>query len=191
MDNDGVHPSQEASGEGELAAGFHDLKVWYFQGPAQSIAIQLFVTPPGGEERIFRMSDFSAGLAAAAGKLHAEATADGIRVRMDAAILFDTNKAELKLAARDTILAVAQLIRSYPSSTVRVEGHTDATGEDGFNQKLSEARAGSVKAALAAASVPAGVKFLVQGYGQHRPVADNGSEAGRAQNRRVEIYIKP
>jgi hypothetical protein len=94
--------------------------------------LQLFVSPAGGEEKIFAMGDFTAGLAAAAKKLDAEATENGIRIRMDASILFDSAKSELKPEAREAIQAISEMIRSYPNAVVRVLGFTDAVGDDGF-----------------------------------------------------------
>jgi len=103
IDNDGVHAYQDAEGELDLAAGPHELKVWFFQGPATELGIQLFVTPPGQQERIFVLGDFAAGLSAALTKVGARATADGIKVELDAAVLFDTAKWELKPASKGTI----------------------------------------------------------------------------------------
>jgi outer membrane protein OmpA-like peptidoglycan-associated protein len=191
IDNDGQHGTDSAEGKVALARGVHEIKVWYFQGPATEISLQLFITPPGGQEKIFAMGDYAAGLAAAARKLDAQATPDGIRVRMDAAILFDTAKSDLKPEARDAIQALSQMIASYPNAQVRVVGFTDAVGDDAYNLKLSESRALSVKAALVAAGPPPGVRFETQGLGKARPVASNDTEAGRAKNRRVEVFIKP
>ncbi len=191
IDNDGVHAMAEGTGEIQLAKGPHAIKVWFFQGPATELGLQLFVTPPGQDERIFDMKDFSAGLADALGRVKAEATAEGIRVRMDAQVLFDTGKATLKPAARTTIADVAQVIAAYPGCLVRIEGHTDAQGDDAANQKLSIDRAESVRAALSGLPAPAGVRYETLGFGETRPVAPNEAEAGRAQNRRVEITIVP
>lgn len=191
IDNDGTHGTLDKEGTISLTRGPHAIKVWYYQGPATELALQLFVVAPGGTEKIFAMGDFASGLSAAMKKVHAEATPEGIRVRMDASILFDTAKSDLKPAARDTILAVSELIAAYPTATIRVLGFTDAVGDDAYNLTLSESRAASVKAALAAAAPPRGVKFEIKGFGKARPVASNDTEGGRAQNRRVEVYIIP
>jgi outer membrane protein OmpA-like peptidoglycan-associated protein len=191
IDNDGIHGSESVEATTALDPGPHDIRIWYFQGPATEVSLQLFVGPPGGTERVFAMGDFAPGLTAAAKKLDAQATPDGIRVRMDAAILFDTAKSELKAEARDTLQALSEIIRSYPGSVVRVLGFTDAVGDDAYNVKLSEARAAAVKTALVAAGPPPTVKFETQGLGKSRPVAPNDTESGRAKNRRVEVFIKP
>jgi outer membrane protein OmpA-like peptidoglycan-associated protein len=191
IDNDGTHGTLDKEGTVSLERGPHAIKVWYYQGPATELALQLFVVSPGGAEKIFAVGDFAAGLSAAMKKVHAEATPEGVRVRMDAAILFDTAKSVLKPGARDTIQSVSELIAAYPTATVRVLGFTDAVGDDAYNLTLSEARAASVKAALLAAAPPRGVTFETKGFGKARPVASNDTEGGRAQNRRVEVYIVP
>jgi outer membrane protein OmpA-like peptidoglycan-associated protein len=191
IDNDGIHGSDSVEATITLDRGPHDIKIWYFQGPATEVSLQLFVGPPGGAERMFAMGDFAPGLAAAAKLLDAQATPEGIRIRMEAAILFDTAKSELKPEAREAIQAISEIIRSYPNAAVRVLGFTDAVGDDAYNLRLSEARAMAVKTALVAARPPAAVKFETQGLGKGSPVAVNDSEVGRAKNRRVEVFVKP
>lgn len=187
INNDGIHPPKDIDGTSTLSRGNHTIKVWYHQGPPTEVALQLFVTPPGGKEKIFAVTDYAPG----AGQVTAESTPDGIRVRLDAAILFDTAKFNLKPAAQEAIRAVSELIAAYPNATVRVLGFTDAVGDDAYNLKLSEDRALSVKNALVAAGPPKGVVFETKGYGKANPVASNDNEAGRALNRRVEVVIKP
>jgi len=191
IDNDGLHGTLDKDATVPLARGPHSIKVWYYQGPATEVSLQLFVQPPGGEEKIFSMADYATGLRAALKKVNAEATPDGIRVRMDAAILFDTAKSDLKPQAREAIQALGEVIASYPNSTVSVLGFTDSVGDDAYNLMLSEARAESVKAALAGLNPPTGVIFETKGLGKARPVASNDTEAGRTRNRRVEVFIKP
>jgi outer membrane protein OmpA-like peptidoglycan-associated protein len=191
IDNDGVHGTLDGSGAIQLAKGPHEIKVWFFQGPATELALQLFVTPPGQGERIFDLTDFSAGLADALGRVKAEATSEGIRVRMDAQVLFDTGKSVLKPAAQSTLADVAKVIASYPGCLVRIDGHTDAQGDDAMNQTLSVARAESVRTALSGMPGLGGPRYEARGFGESRPVAANDTEAGRRQNRRVEITIVP
>ena len=191
IDNDGVHGFSEGEGEAELSKGPHAMRLWYFQGPATEIGLQLFVTPPGGEEKIFRLRDFASGLTSALENVDARATKDGIRVNLDAAVLFDTNKHELKPQAREAIASVARVITAYPKAIVEISGHTDSVGETEPNQQLSERRAESVRAALQASGLPPGVKVTTSGFGESQPVATNDTEKGRALNRRVEILIRP
>lgn len=103
-------------------------------------------------------------------------------------ILFDSGKAALKQAAQLVIAKLAGILLIMPELNLRVEGHTDATGADDFNQKLSEDRAQSVKDFLFRQSI-ADDRMTAVGYGEDRPVADNANAAGRKQNRRVEIII--
>lgn len=186
LNNDGIHPVKEMDATIKLTRGAHAIKVWYHQGPATEVALQLFIRPPGGQEKIFAMTDYAPGAG-----MSAEATPEGIRVRLDAAILFDTAKSNLKPAAREAIQAVSELIAGYPNATVAVLGFTDAVGEDAYNLKLSEDRAASVKNALVTLGPPKGVVFETRGLGKANPVAPNDNEAGRALNRRVEVLIKP
>jgi len=74
-------------------------------------------------------------------------------------------------------------------SGVRIEGHTDGQGADAANQALSRQRAEAVRQVLISQGVP-GSRIRVVGQGESVPVADNGNEAGRARNRRVEIYLE-
>ena len=189
IDHDGVHGNEAKDGAIELAKGSHTIKVWYFQGPAFEIALQLFIKPPGEKARPFRLPDYAADLSTALKKVHAEATADGIKIKLDSAILFDTAKWDLKPSAIEAIDAVAQVIRAHPGCSVRIDGHTDSVGADADNQKLSEKRADSVKAALVAKQISAAMES--KGFGETQPTASNANEKGRALNRRVEIFIKP
>ncbi|MCX6555850.1 MAG: OmpA family protein [Candidatus Aminicenantes bacterium] len=190
INNDGGHPMQSGEAEQELSQGRHAIKVWYFQGPATEVGLQLFITVPGAEsEKIFSLADFSAGVSGAFKNVNAKATKEGIRIQLDAQVLFDTNKYDLKPAAAQTIKDLVQIIATYPGCLVRVEGHTDNVGSDEANQALSENRARSVMEALKKAGVPAGVRFEAVGFGKSQPAADNNSEKGRALNRRVEMLI--
>lgn len=190
INNDGGHPMQSAEAEQELGQGRHAIKVWYFQGPPTEVGLQLFITVPGTEnEKIFSLADFSAGVSGAIKNVNARATKEGIRIQLDAQVLFDTNKYDLKPAAAQTIRDLVQIIATYPGCLVRVEGHTDNVGNDEANQALSENRARSVMEALKKAGAPAAVRFETVGFGKSQPKADNSSEKGRALNRRVEMLI--
>ena len=89
-----------------------------------------------------------------------------------------------------TLNAVGEVLSKYGETTLRVTGHTDNTGSRQLNQELSERRAGSVADYLVTRDVSRS-RMLVQGMAFDQPVADNSSEQGRAQNRRVELYILP
>ncbi|HKS15427.1 MAG TPA: OmpA family protein [Pseudomonas sp.] len=103
-------------------------------------------------------------------------------------VLFDFNKADLKSSALPNITTLATFLQENPDRKVIVEGYADSVGSASYNQSLSERRAESVRRSLLRAGVdPA--RVVAQGYGKEYPVADNSSNSGRAQNRRVEVTI--
>ena len=114
-------------------------------------------------------------------------TARGLIVSMPD-VLFDFNKYTLKPEAREKLAKVSGILLSYPNLKLQVEGYTDSIGSDEYNQKLSEERAGSVRTYLVSQSV-ADSNVSAQGFGKTHPVADNSTNAGRAQNRRVELVV--
>ncbi len=101
---------------------------------------------------------------------------------------FDYNKATLKPAAKDNLDRLAKDLKNMDLRSVTVTGHTDSRGSDAYNQKLSERRAQSVKAYLISKGVD-GKKIATKGMGEKQPAADNATEAGRRQNRRVTIDV--
>lgn len=191
VNNDGVHGLSTVSNTVDLKAGLHDIKIWFFQGPADYLGIQLFIEPPGEEKRIFNIAEFSKGLQNSIAQTNAEATKKGIKINFDAAVLFDSGKFVLKPTAAPTIKSAAELISAYPQALVKIHGHTDSVGSDKDNQKLSENRADAVKNALLSAGIPASIRFEIAGFGENSPVATNDNEKGRRKNRRVELYIQP
>ncbi len=115
---------------------------------------------------------------------------DTIRLQAPENITFDTNRADVKPQFRPVLDQLAHSIAQYPGTVVRVEGHTDSTGAASYNQTLSENRAESVRSYLIQRGVEAN-RIDAVGYGFSRPIADNSTAAGRAQNRRVEVLIIP
>lgn len=103
-------------------------------------------------------------------------------------ILFEVDKAELKPGAERTIAKVAGFLNEYPERSVSIEGFTDSTGAEEYNQTLSEERAAAVARGLIDEGVAA-ERVDTQGFGESRPVAPNDTREGRQQNRRVEIVI--
>lgn len=99
---------------------------------------------------------------------------------------FDTNSAKLNSAADAKLNEVAQFAATYKDAKLDVSGHTDSVGSDAYNQKLSERRASAVKAYLVKKGVAAD-RIVTAGFGKAKPVADNKTKEGRAENRRVEI----
>jgi len=114
---------------------------------------------------------------------------DQLMVTFDSAILFDVDSSDLRPASQDMVGSIAEVLTRYPETDILVMGHTDSTGPAGYNQSLSERRAGSVSAALQGNGVDTG-RIQARGYGEDSPVADNGSIAGRQENRRVEVDIR-
>jgi len=103
-------------------------------------------------------------------------------------VLFSTGKAELKTGAERNLQKLAEFLNEYPKHRVLIEGHTDSTGSDGFNQSLSERRALSVKTSLVAMGIGSD-RVMSRGYGESFPVATNKTGSGRQMNRRVEIIL--
>jgi outer membrane protein OmpA-like peptidoglycan-associated protein len=103
-------------------------------------------------------------------------------------VLFDTGSATLKPGAREKLAKVAGIIASHPGLNLTVEGHTDNVGSSEFNQRLSEERAMSVQDYLIRQGIAPG-SVGTAGFGESRPVASNGTSAGRQQNRRVELVV--
>jgi len=101
---------------------------------------------------------------------------------------FSSGQHRLLPEARDNLDRVVEFVQRYPGQRIRIEGHTDSRGSANLNQDLSQRRADSVRQALIEEGVDAS-RIEAVGLGQDRPVADNGSEQGRAQNRRVEIVV--
>jgi outer membrane protein OmpA-like peptidoglycan-associated protein len=117
-------------------------------------------------------------------------TGQEIVVTMPQDILFAVDSAALRPDLRRDLQTVASSLLSYPDTLIIVTGHTDNTGSAAYNQSLSERRAAAVSTELVANGVPSR-RVLSRGAGLTQPIASNGTPAGRAQNRRVEIVIRP
>jgi|SRR5574344_62617 outer membrane protein OmpA-like peptidoglycan-associated protein len=112
-----------------------------------------------------------------------------VKVTFDSGILFDTNKADLKPAAKTSLTKFAEVLKNNTDCDVAIYGHTDNTGNDAINVPLSKNRAVSVQNFLSNLGVSAAQFKSVDGQGSTNPVADNTTAAGRQQNRRVEVYM--
>ena len=108
----------------------------------------------------------------------------------NANVTFAFDSAKLNPQFDAVLNQVAQTLVEYNKTVIQVAGHTDSTGSHAYNMKLSEQRAASVKAYLESQGVPA-ARMVTIGAGPDYPIASNDTEAGRAQNRRVEITIVP
>ncbi|MFH6767176.1 OmpA family protein [Gaetbulibacter aquiaggeris] len=103
-------------------------------------------------------------------------------------ILFDTGKATIKTQSAGVLNDIINILQEYSNAKFTVEGHTDSVGSEANNQKLSEARAASVKDYLVANGIDSS-RLSSVGYGESKPIDKNTTSAGRANNRRVEINL--
>jgi len=114
-------------------------------------------------------------------------SARGLIVNMSD-VLFDTGKYTLKVDTQISLAKVSGILQAYPGLKLQVEGYTDSVGSDEFNQKLSENRADAVREFLVTQGVQPD-NISATGYGKAKPVADNDTAQGRAQNRRVQLVV--
>jgi outer membrane protein OmpA-like peptidoglycan-associated protein len=117
-----------------------------------------------------------------------ERTDEGVKVQMKSEILFDFNSYILKDVAKADLKALADKLNEYPENVIVVNGHTDSTGDDAYNQVLSENRAKAVADYLVSLGIAeSGISYV--GYGESLPIASNDTPEGQARNRRVELDI--
>jgi outer membrane protein OmpA-like peptidoglycan-associated protein len=114
-------------------------------------------------------------------------TPRGLVVTM-ADVLFDVGKYDVRPNTREKLARLAGIMLAHPGLQLEIEGHTDSTGSEEFNQKLSEQRAMTVQSYMVQQGLPAD-SVSAKGFGKTMPIADNGTAAGRQQNRRVEIIV--
>jgi len=120
-------------------------------------------------------------------ELNAKQTDRGLVITLGD-VLFDTNRAQLKSGGVREVQKLADALKQNPQRTVFIEGFTDSTGNESYNQELSERRATAVRDTLLGMGVSSD-RITTRGYGKSFPVASNDSETGRQLNRRVEIVI--
>lgn len=116
-------------------------------------------------------------------------TADNqLKLEIPSDISFDTGRADIRPNFAPILDRFAGSLRDHAATTVSIVGHTDSTGNDAINDPLSVDRAANTRNYLVAHGVTS-TRIGISGYGSRRPVADNGTEQGRAKNRRVEIFV--
>jgi outer membrane protein OmpA-like peptidoglycan-associated protein len=112
-----------------------------------------------------------------------------LKLDLSSEATFDINSADVKSNFRRSLRKLASVVDQYDKTAVHLLGHTDSTGTESYNQKLSETRADAVSRALAASGVDRS-RLRTVGYGESQPVSSNDTKAGRSQNRRVEVYLR-
>lgn len=176
-----------------LGAGIGYLIGGNGQGAAIGAAIGTAVGAGSGALIGKRMDKKAAELAAAMEEAQVETVTDvngleAIKVTLDNGILFDFNKSSLKPEAKAQLDKFAAEMADMQDTNINVYGHTDNIGTAAANKKVSDQRASTVAKYLNTKGI-ANERIVAEGLSFDFPVADNNTEAGRAQNRRVEIYI--
>ncbi|MGR4868681.1 OmpA family protein [Variovorax sp. LARHSF232] len=111
-----------------------------------------------------------------------------LKLQIPSDISFDVGRAAIKSNFRPILDQFASGLRNNPNAEVRIIGHTDSSGSDSINNPLSIERAASTRDYLISRGVRSSA-FRIEGQGSRQPISDNNSDAGRAQNRRVEIFV--
>lgn len=117
-----------------------------------------------------------------------ERVGEGIKVTFDSNILFGFDSEELSDAAKENLDELAESLKEFENTDILIAGHTDATGAEEYNQALSERRAGAAAIYLHNQGIE-GARLEIVGHGENEPIASNDTDAGRQQNRRVEVAI--
>ena len=117
-----------------------------------------------------------------------ERVGEGIQVTFDSGILFDVGQSTLRPVAQQNLRELVASLEDYEGTDVLVVGHTDSTGAEDFNQRLSEQRAAAAQNYLIGAGLES-ARVQAMGRGEMEPIASNETEVGRQENRRVEIAI--
>jgi outer membrane protein OmpA-like peptidoglycan-associated protein len=117
-----------------------------------------------------------------------ERVGEGILITFDSGLLFKLDSYELQQATRSNLEQLAKTLNKYDDTDILIEGHTDSSGKDDYNQTLSEKRANEVEDYLVQQQVKDS-RISTKGYGESQPLQSNDTEAGRSSNRRVEVAI--
>lgn len=113
---------------------------------------------------------------------------EGIAVSFDTGLLYDFDSAELRAEAKENLRQLAEIMGEDDNTELLIVGHTDSVGEERYNQNLSERRADSAADYIISQGIGA-VRVDTEGRGESEPIGDNDTEAGRQENRRVEVAI--
>ncbi|WP_133650769.1 OmpA family protein [Paraburkholderia flava] len=129
------------------------------------------------------------GATAGTGTQITEQPDGSLKLNIPSSVTFDTNSYAIKPSFQSVLGQVAATLNQNPEVIAQVIGYTDSTGQPAYNQTLSVNRAQSVVNALVQQGV-AQQRLSAEGRGETNPIADNNTDAGRAQNRRVEVYLR-
>lgn len=146
--------------------------------------------------KVLEIQGMVSGIQGVLQDLNAKVTAHQVRIEMNADVLFDFDKYDLKSEATDSLKKVGQVVQSYPNAPLVIEGHTDSMGTHAHNMKLSDDRAASVKNWLVQNAGVQGSRVTTKGWGETKPVAPNknpngtDNPVGRQKNRRVELTLR-
>ncbi|MBI1890676.1 MAG: OmpA family protein [Burkholderiales bacterium] len=111
-----------------------------------------------------------------------------LKIEIPSDISFDTNRSDIKPNFREVLDKFATTLSENPGTNITIVGHTDSVGSDAYNDQLSMNRAAHTRDYLAVRGVNSS-RVNVAGHGEHEPIASNDTDAGRARNRRVEIFV--
>ncbi len=170
--------------------GNDQIGIYMLRTPDSEIWVEAYINPNSGGPYYLTVVEKKA-LEVKASLLPAEAMKKELDAKGHVALYinFDFDKADIKPESQPIIDQIVKLLKNNPNLNLTVEGHTDNVGTPAYNKPLSEARARSVVAALTAQGIEAR-RLKAAGYGQDKPIADNGTDDGRAKNRRVELVKK-
>lgn len=182
IDNDSLHVFIGKENCIPLNKGLQKIEVQYFQGPKQDLGLVLQFKIQNEEKyKLFDMVEFS--------PVEVQETEQFIKVNFKNNILFETNDYTLSKTAKYFIDEINRVIlQKVNYKFVEILGHTDNIGTNKYNKNLSLKRAESVKKYLLTTNLP-NHKITLKGVGSQQPIADNVTEKGKQQNRRIEIYI--
>lgn len=168
--------------------GGDQMGVYLLRTPEKDIWVEAYVRSHGKEGNYFLTVVETKALDVKAQLLPAEEMKKELDAKGHVALYinFDFDKADIKPDSQPIIDQIVKLLKNNPDLNLTVEGHTDNVGQAPYNKKLSEARARSVVGALAAQGIEVR-RLKAVGYGPDKPIADNSTDSGRVQNRRVEL----
>jgi len=127
-------------------------------------------------------------LAKAVPDAQVERVGEGIVVEFNSAVLFAVNKSDLSTEAKGNLDKLVTVLNTYPDTNIEIQGHTDSSGTEEYNQSLSEKRAAAVSTYLTGKAI-APARVTTKGFGEMAPKYDNTTPDGMTQNRRVEFLI--